>query len=231
MTASIDEGILDGRLLVLDTETTGLSAAQGHRIVEIGLVELVDGLLTGREWHSWCNPGRAIDREAQRIHGLTEAFLRQQPTFDEVAKELVVFLEEEDTETRLVAHNAPFDLGFLNMELSFVGLPTIREDRVIDTLQLARRVFPGQRWSGGWLNRLLLWRGFPRCSSGACRRLGRLHRVFSGRRGCSGRRCRLFLWRRFLRCSGASRRNSAGRLSGFLASSRNRSSVSAGCRS
>src|SRR6185437_11859580 len=97
------------RKIVLDTETTGLSPADGHRIVEIGCVELVDRKLTGRTWHSYFNPNRYMPKAAERVHGLTADFLRDKPAFDERVSDFLAFIGD----AQLIAHNAPFDRGFI----------------------------------------------------------------------------------------------------------------------
>jgi DNA polymerase III subunit epsilon len=132
------------RQVVLDTETTGLEPEQGHRIIEIGCVELVNRRKTGRTFHRYLRPDRAIDRAAQHVHGITDEFLLQQPRFADVVEELLEFLSGAE----LVIHNAAFDLAFLDAELKRVPGPP-RQMRqlcgVIDTLPLARQMHPGQR--------------------------------------------------------------------------------------
>ncbi|MGB8275558.1 MAG: DNA polymerase III subunit epsilon [Alphaproteobacteria bacterium] len=128
------------REIVLDTETTGLDPAAGHRIVEIGCVELSNRLPTGRTFRIYVNPERPMPVEAQAVHGLTDDFLGQQKPFAEIADEFLRFVAESP----LVIHNAEFDLGFLNAELGRIGLPPLMPDRAIDTVTLARRKFPGQ---------------------------------------------------------------------------------------
>ena len=128
------------REIVLDTETTGLSPAAGHRMVEIGCVELEGRVPTGGNFHRLINPERDVPAEVVHIHGLTTEDLASQRTFAEIAEELLAFLGDAD----LVIHNAEFDLAFLNSELSRVGLDEISQKRVIDTLLLARNKFPGQ---------------------------------------------------------------------------------------
>lgn len=132
------------RRVILDTETTGLEPEKGHRIIEIGALELVDRRLTGQRFHSYLNPERDIEDGAMEVHGLTLEFLRDKPRFSDVVDELLAFIEGAE----LVIHNAPFDLGFLDYELSLAG----RRDealagraRVLDTLELARELHPGQR--------------------------------------------------------------------------------------
>ncbi|GIK82765.1 MAG: DNA polymerase III subunit epsilon [Alphaproteobacteria bacterium] len=127
------------REIVFDTETTGLAPDNGDRIIEIGAVELENRFLTGRTFHAYVNPGgRAIDAEAEAIHGLSNRFLADKPTFAEIVDDLLTFVGD----ARLVAHNAAFDLAFLNAELARAGLAPLAADRVIDTLMLARRRHP-----------------------------------------------------------------------------------------
>lgn len=127
------------REIVLDTETTGLDPYEGHRIVEIGCVELVNCIPTGRTWHAHVNPERDIPLQAYEVHGLTLEFLREKPRFPEIADQMLEFIEG----AMLVMHNAAFDFGFLNVELERAARPTLRWDRVVDTLALARRRHPG----------------------------------------------------------------------------------------
>jgi len=132
------------RQIVLDTETTGLDPAQGHRIIEIGGVELVNRRQTDRRFHAYLRPDRAIDPEAVKVHGITDAFLADKPRFPAIADQLLDFVRDAE----LIIHNAPFDLGFLNHELRLCGRGHIEIERlcaVEDTLQLARRRHPGQR--------------------------------------------------------------------------------------
>ena len=132
------------RQIVLDTETTGLSTAQGHRIIEIGCVELVNRRLTGREFHRFVNPERDIDEGAERVHGISRAELEGKPRFAEIADDLLEFLRDSE----LVIHNAEFDVGFLEYELQLMKhpKPAITEHAlVLDTLTLARELHPGQR--------------------------------------------------------------------------------------
>ncbi len=131
------------RHIILDTETTGLSYEQGHRIVEIGAVEMINFSLTGRQLHLYINPERDMDSEAERIHGLSKDFLSDKPVFAELVQQLIDFIGND----LLVIHNAPFDVGFLNFELSRCEIAAINMDRVIDTLPLARRKFPGAQAS------------------------------------------------------------------------------------
>jgi DNA polymerase III subunit epsilon len=128
------------REIVFDTETTGLDPLQGDRLVEIGCIELVNGFPTGKVFHRYLNPERDMPEAAFRIHGLSVDFLKDKPRFAEVAEELVLFLGDD---ARLVAHNATFDLGFLNAELDRAGKMSVSRDRLVDTLMLARRKHPG----------------------------------------------------------------------------------------
>ena len=127
------------REVVLDTETTGLDPASGHRIVEIGCVELENHLPTGRTLQLYINPEREMPAEAFEIHGLSDGFLGDKPKFHEIAGSFRGFIED----TPLVIHNAGFDLKFLNAELAALDLPAIEAERAIDTIRLAREKFPG----------------------------------------------------------------------------------------
>ena len=132
------------RQIVLDTETTGLDPRQGHRVIEIGALELVDRQLTGRQYHVYLNPEREIEQGALEVHGITEEFLRDKPRFAEIADDLLAFADGAE----LVIHNAPFDIGFIDNELSLTGHQhaSITEvSTVLDTLELARDLHPGQR--------------------------------------------------------------------------------------
>ena len=126
------------RQVVLDTETTGLEAANGHRIIEIGCVELKNRRLTGRHFHEYLNPGRAIDAGAEAVHGISLEFLADKPDFDAVKASFLAFVEGAE----LIIHNADFDLGHLNNELAILGKKKINNE-IIDTLALARDKFPG----------------------------------------------------------------------------------------
>jgi DNA polymerase-3 subunit epsilon len=130
------------REIVLDTETTGLSAASGDRLVEIGCVELINHVPTGRHYHVYINPERDMPEEAFRVHGLSEDFLRDKPKFAEVAGDFADFIGDDT----LIIHNAPFDMGFLNAELEWAGRPRLTNE-VIDTVMLARKIHPGARVS------------------------------------------------------------------------------------
>lgn len=127
------------REIVLDTETTGLDPAGGDRVVEIGCVELLNHIPTGQVWHHYFNPRRSMPKEAFDVHGLSDEFLADKPGFEELAEAFHTFIEG----ARLVIHNAAFDVGFLNAELSRVDLPSIDQRVVVDTLALARRRHPG----------------------------------------------------------------------------------------
>lgn len=127
------------REVVLDTETTGLDPLEGHRLVEVGCLELLNHVPTGRSFHSYLNPERDVPEDARRVHGLSAEFLAGFPPFAEVVGELLAFLED----SRLVIHNARFDLGFLNAELRRAGLEPLPPERALDTLALAQRRFPG----------------------------------------------------------------------------------------
>ena len=127
------------REIILDTETTGLDPAAGDRIVEIGAVELFNHLPTGRTFHAYINPERDMPKEAEAVHGLSAAFLSDKPVFSAIADEFLGFIGD----AVLVIHNASFDVGFLNAEFSFLGLPAILPERVVDTLHIARQKHPG----------------------------------------------------------------------------------------
>jgi DNA polymerase III subunit epsilon len=127
------------REIILDTETTGLDPYDGHRVVEIGCVELVNSIPTGRTWHCYLNPERDMPEKAYSIHGLSSDFLRDKPLFADKAEDFLGFIES----AMLVMHNATFDFGFLNAELERIARPLLTWDRVVDTLALARRRHPG----------------------------------------------------------------------------------------
>ena len=126
------------REIVFDTETTGLDAAKGDRLIELGCVEIVNRIPTGREFHRYINPERDVHPEAVAIHGLTLDFLKDKPFFKDVADEFLDFIGDAP----LVAHNGSFDLGFVNSELERLPRPLIMANRIVDTLQLARRRHP-----------------------------------------------------------------------------------------
>jgi DNA polymerase-3 subunit epsilon len=131
------------RQIFLDTETTGLAADAGDRIVEIGCVELCNRKLTGNNKHFYLNPGRESHEEAFKVHGLSTEFLRDKPGFEEVAQDLLDYLQG----AQVLIHNAPFDVGFLNQELALMGRPLFKEfvAGVTDTLAMAKELFPGKR--------------------------------------------------------------------------------------
>jgi DNA polymerase-3 subunit epsilon len=131
------------REIVFDTETTGLDPASGDRMVEIGCIELVNRVPTGRTFHAYFHPDRPMPLAAQQVHGLSDAFLADKKRFHEHVLELLEFLED----TPLVAHNAQFDFGFLNYELGVCGHPEVALERMIDTLAIARRRHPGAKHS------------------------------------------------------------------------------------
>ncbi|MGR3514718.1 MAG: DNA polymerase III subunit epsilon [Paracoccaceae bacterium] len=127
------------REIVLDTETTGFDPATGDRLVEIGAVELIGHLPTGRTYHQYINPEREVPQDAVDVHGLTLDFLRDKPLFKNVADDFLTFIGD----AKLVIHNAAFDMKFLNAELKWLGKPPIPWEQAIDTLDIARRKFPG----------------------------------------------------------------------------------------
>lgn len=126
------------RKVALDTETTGLEPAEGHRVIEVGCVELRENVPTGRTWHTFLDPEREVPEAAREVHGLSTEFLRDKPRFAEIADEFLGFLED----SQLVIHNAAFDLGFLNHELLRARRPPIETARAIDTLRIARAKRP-----------------------------------------------------------------------------------------
>ena len=128
------------REFVMDTETTGLDPKRGDRLIEIGCIELVNRIPSGREYHRLINPdGRDVHPDAERIHGISTASLQDKPLFSAVADEFLAFIGNDGA---LVIHNANFDMGFINMELGRLGRPPITPDRVVDTLAIARRKHP-----------------------------------------------------------------------------------------
>lgn len=131
------------RQIILDTETTGLYADKGDRLIEVGCIELINRRMTNNRFHQYVNPKRSIDEEAVKVHGITESFLQDKPTFDAIAEELFLFLQGAE----LIIHNAAFDMSFLNAEFARVNkkyVPLNNHCTVIDTLAIARREFPGQ---------------------------------------------------------------------------------------
>lgn len=136
------------RLIVLDTETTGMNKFgvhyEGHRVIEIGAVEIIDRRLTDNQFHVYLNPHRAVDIEAFRVHGIHDKFLKNQPIFSDIVDEFLIFIKE----SQVIIHNASFDLGFLNQELKIFNKNSKRIEfycTIVDSLKLARRIFPGQR--------------------------------------------------------------------------------------
>ncbi len=131
------------RQIVLDTETTGLSAESGDRIIEIGCVELVNRKLTGNNKHFYLNPERDSHEDALKVHGISNEFLKDKPRFGVIAQELLDYLQGAE----VIIHNAPFDVSFLNKELELIGLPPIKHcvAKVTDSLMMAKEIFPGKR--------------------------------------------------------------------------------------
>lgn len=133
------------RQIVLDTETTGLEPSQGHRIIEIGCVELVNRKLTGRHYHQYIQPQREIDEGAIAVHGISNEFLADKPVFTQIAQEFLEFIDG----AQLVIHNAPFDVGFINHEFRLLNLPQFQPVEtycdIVDTLVMARQKRPGQK--------------------------------------------------------------------------------------
>ena len=125
--------------VVLDTETTGLSVAKGHRIVEIGCIELKNQIPTNKTFHCYLNPQRKVSEDALKVHGYTDEFLADKKKFSDVAEDFVKFIQNK----KLVIHNAEFDISHINNELRLTGKPTISKDNVIDTLDIAREKYPG----------------------------------------------------------------------------------------
>lgn len=136
--------ILSNRLVVLDTETTGLNPQDGHRVIEIGCVELINRRFTGNRFHVYINPEREIDSGAIEVHGITNEFLADKPRFADISDDFIAFIKDAE----LVIHNAPFDVGFLNYEFSLIADLVLCVDdisAVFDTLAFARKKHPGQR--------------------------------------------------------------------------------------
>ncbi len=133
------------RTVFLDTETTGLSPAQGDRVIELGCVEMINRVATGRTFHFYLNPqGKSIDAGAQAVHGISSAFLADKPVFKDIAADFIAFIQGAE----VVIHNAPFDIGFLNAELERVGMKPMKiaaNCTVVDTLVLAKNQYPGKR--------------------------------------------------------------------------------------
>lgn len=131
------------RQIFLDTETTGLSPEQGDRLIEVGCVEMVNRKLTGNNLHFYVNPGRDSHEDALRVHGITTGFLSDKPPFSAIADALLAYVQDAE----IIIHNAPFDLGFLNKELELLGRPRFKDHvaRVVDSLAMAKEMYPGKR--------------------------------------------------------------------------------------
>ena len=131
------------RQIFLDTETTGLYHTQGHRVIEVAAVEVVNRRLTKNHFHYYLNPDRDIDQGAQEVHGISLEFLQDKPRFADIANELIAFIADAE----LIMHNAPFDVGFLNCELGLIGQQTVEviTAKITDTLKIAKEMRPGQR--------------------------------------------------------------------------------------
>lgn len=131
------------RQIFLDTETTGLYPAQGHRVIEVAAVEVINRRLTKNHFHYYLNPDREIDQGAQEVHGISLEFLQDKPRFADIAHDLIAFIADSE----LIMHNAPFDVGFLNSEFGLLGLKTVEDitAKVTDTLKMAKEMRPGQR--------------------------------------------------------------------------------------
>jgi len=131
------------RQIVLDTETTGLSPEAGDRIIEIGCVELLHRKLTGNNFHHYLNPDRDIHEDAMKVHGISTEFLSDKPRFENVVEEFLAYVQDAE----IIIHNAPFDVGFLNAELQRAGKPIFKEhvNGVLDTLAMAKELYPGKR--------------------------------------------------------------------------------------
>ncbi len=125
--------------VILDTETTGLSVSEKHRIVEIGCVELNNQVSTNKVFHTYINPNRPVSEEAYKVHGYSDKFLSTQKTFDEISEEFLEFIAGK----KLIIHNAPFDLSFLNYEMKLINKKLIDKKNVVDTLEIAREKYPG----------------------------------------------------------------------------------------
>ncbi|MBO9498343.1 MAG: DNA polymerase III subunit epsilon [Novosphingobium sp.] len=131
------------REIVFDTETTGLDPKKGDRLVEVGCIEMINRVSTGRTFHAYFNPDRTMPAEAEAVHGLSDSFLADKPRFHERVADLIEFIADSP----LVAHNATFDFGFLNAELAVCGYDPVGHERMVDTLQIARRRHPGAKLS------------------------------------------------------------------------------------
>ena len=127
--------------VILDTETTGLSVSENHKIVEIGCIELNNQIATNKIFHEYINPKRSVSDAAFKVHGYTEEFLSQKKTFSEISEDFLNFIQNK----KLIIHNAPFDLSFLDHELSLINKKKLNKENVVDTLELARSKFPGSQ--------------------------------------------------------------------------------------
>ena len=127
--------------VILDTETTGLSTKEKHRIVEIGCVELNDQIPTNKIFHQYINPQRSVSEDAYKIHGYSDKFLSDKKTFSEVSEDFLNFIKDK----KIIIHNAPFDLSFLNYELKLINKKPITRENVVDTLEIAREKYPGSQ--------------------------------------------------------------------------------------
>jgi len=147
------------RQIILDTETTGLSAENGDRIIEIGCVELLHRKLSGNNKHFYLNPERDSHEDALKVHGISNEFLRDKPKFAQVADELLEYLQGAE----IIIHNAPFDVSFLNKELELIGREPITKivSNVIDSLQMAKELFPGKR---NWTPCVIVWKWTTRAA-------------------------------------------------------------------
>lgn len=131
------------REIIFDTETTGFDPKSGDRMVEIGCIEMVNRVLTGRTYHAYFNPERLMPAEAEAVHGLSDAFLADKPLFSSCAQDFLDFIQDSP----MVAHNAAFDFNFINAELALCGLPAVSRDRMVDTVALAKVRHPGAKLS------------------------------------------------------------------------------------
>ncbi len=127
--------------IILDTETTGLSTAENHKIVEIGCIELSNQIPTNKIFHEYLNPQRSVSKEAYKVHGYSDKFLSDKKTFSEIAKDFLNFIKNK----KIIIHNAPFDLSFLNYELNLINQQVIDKKNIIDTLEMARSKYPGSQ--------------------------------------------------------------------------------------
>ncbi len=151
------------REIVFDTETTGFKPEEGHKLVEIGAVELIDHIPTGKVYHQYINPNRSMPEDAFKVHGLGDDFLKDFPPFSEIAQDFLDFVGD----ATLVAHNANFDMKFVNYELKHGGFRQLDKNEVVDTLQIARKKFPGARATLDALVKRFDITGFDRSYHGA----------------------------------------------------------------